>query len=139
MTVVLTDQEIDRAEAFRLARRYRLKDPVALGDDPKLLRLQSFCELNRIEDTLIMKRILRNRTDITIQSTISRSQASYTDRLAHIVDLDDPVSFVDLRGVLPTGLRPPPPATTSCPDDPRSAEGGEGRPSVAQVVPESGQ
>lgn len=139
MTVVLTDQEIDRAEAFRLAKRYRLKDSVALGDDPDLIRLQSFCELNRIEDTTIMKRILGRRTEISIQSAISHSAASYTDRLAHIVDLEDPVVFVDLRGSVPTDPFPPLPETTPCPDDPRSSEGGEGRPSGAQVVPESGQ
>ncbi len=108
MTVVLTDQEMDRAEAFRLAKRFRLPDEIALSDDPELIRLRTFCELNRIDDTPIMTRIMAMKLKASMQRTISDSSASYADRLSHIVDIDDPVSFVDLRDVVPSDPPPSP-------------------------------
>lgn len=102
MTVVLTDQEIDRAEAFRLAKRFPLPPDVALNGDAGVVGFRTFCELYGIEDTPIIQRIIGSKLRTGMASAISRSGASYADRLSHVVDLDDPVAFVDLRAVVPS-------------------------------------
>lgn len=107
MTVVLTDQEIDRAEAFRLAKRLPLPPEVAVSESSEVIRLRTFSELYGIEDTPIMKRIIGCKLRAGMARAISRSGASYADRLSHVVDLDDPVSFVNLRAVVSPVVGPP--------------------------------
>lgn len=141
MTVVLTDQEIDRAEAFRLAKRYRLPPEVAVNSSSDVIRLRTFSELYGIEDTPIMQRIIGFRLRAGMAKAISSSGASYADRLSHIVDLDDPVTFVDLRAVVsPCPSDGGIPADRPCPDDPRSAvrRDGTAPPDRAEDVPGSG-
>lgn len=127
MTIVLTDQEMDRAEAFRLAKRYRLPPEVVLSDDPKIHGFLTFLELNGISDTPIMRRISSSRIRSGMTSAMSSSGATYADRLSHILDVDVPVSFVDLRQSLPVdpgapGDHPPP----SIPRNPPSASADAG-------------
>ena len=100
MTVVLTDQEIDRAEAFRLAKAYRLPPDVALCEGD-VIGFRLFSELYGIDDTMIIKRIIGGKLRTGMASAIATAGASYADRLSHIVDRDDPVVFVDLRAALP--------------------------------------
>lgn len=121
MTIVLTDQEIDRAEAFRLAKKLHLPLEVALSGDPGVHGFIGFQELFGISDTLVMRRITSTRIHRGMASAISSSDATYADRLSHVLDLGDPVSFVDLREVLrtptsPAGIQPP-----GFPPDPPSA------------------
>lgn len=118
MSIVLTDQTIDQAEAFRLAKSYRLSPKVALNSDPEVIRFAAFCSAYGIDDYPIVIRACRSRLDRGMMTAISGS-ASYVDRLSHFSDLDRPVSFVDLRQSLTDSV------TSSC--DYRSGPDSEGR------------
>ena len=126
MTIVLTDQEMDRAEAFRLAKRYRLPPEVVLSDDPEIHRFLTFLELNGISDTPIMRRISSSRIRSGMTSAMSSSGATYADRLSHVLDVDDPVSFVDLRQSLPVDPGDHPPSSIPCNPPSASADAGPG-------------
>lgn len=99
MSIVLTDQIIDQAEAFRLAKSYRLDPDIALNTDPEAVRFAAFCSAYGIDGYPIVLRAYRTRLGCGMMSAIAGS-ASYADRLSHFSDLDSPVSFVDLRSVL---------------------------------------
>lgn len=114
MTVVLTGPEIDRAEAFRLSKQFRLPPEVSLCKDSSVLRFGTFCDLYGL-DSMIILRIRNLKLNSGMASEISGS-ACYADRLSHFSDLDRPVLFEDLRGVLP--------GTTPIVSRPASAEGG---------------
>lgn len=118
MSIVLTDQTIDQAEAFRLAKSYRLSPKVALNSDPEVIRFAAFCSAYGIDDYPIVIRACRSRLDRGMMMAISGS-ASYVDRLSHFSDLDRPVSFVDLRQSLTDST------ASSC--DYRSGPDSEGR------------
>ena len=99
MSIVLTDQTIDQAEAFRLAKSYRLSPKVALNTDSEVVRFAAFCSAYGIDGYPIVIRVFRSKLDRGMMSAISGC-ASYADRLSHFSDLDRPVSFVDLRSIL---------------------------------------
>lgn len=100
MSIVLTDQTIDQAEAFRLAKSYRLDPEVALNTDPEAVRFAAFASAYGIDGYPIVLRAYRSRLRRGMMSAIAGSTAAYADRLSHFSDLDAPVSFVDLRSEL---------------------------------------
>lgn len=121
MSIVLTDQMIDQAEAFRLAKSYRLSPKVALNTDPEVVRFAAFCTAYGIDRYPIVIRAFRSKLDRGMMSAISGC-ASYADRLSHFSDLDRPVSFVDLRSILTESV------ASSCGN--RSGPGSGGRQAV---------
>ena len=130
MTVVLTDQELDRAEAFRLAKRFPLPPEVAMSDSPDVVQLRSFVELNGLGDFPIIQRILACRTASAMTRAISRSGITYAERLSHVCRLEDPIVFSDLRAAV--GTMPPPDRVGGVPE-PASAP--EERDGTAEAVP----
>ncbi len=118
MTEIISDQAIDRAEAFRLAKAFRLPPEIALNCDPEVLRFSVFLDCYGIGDSLICRRIRALKGSVGTMAAIAGSSASYADRLSHFTGRDVPVRFVDLRAVL-SG-----PAGGGSPPDPISARDG---------------
>lgn len=130
MTEVLPDQLIDRAEAFRLAKSYRLPPEVALNRDPDVLRFDLFTACYGISDSGIIRRIRSAKLSAGMMSAISSAPLiSYADRLSHFTDRDSPVSFVDLRCAL-SG-----PALGGSPPSSRFDSVGRGLPDYPPVAP----
>jgi len=100
MSVVLTDPEIDRAEAFRLAKLFPLPESVVIGSSSELLSLESYCSVYGISDLDIVRRIVSRKLMISLSGYFERSGLEHADRLSHIVDSEAPCRFVDLRSVL---------------------------------------
>lgn len=121
MTVVLSDQEIDRAEAFRLAKLLPLDESIALNVDPGLHELDSYVRLFGISDVPVVRELLSNRLRKGMTSLLADSDVSYANRLSHVVDVERPVAFVDLRSVVDPGYVPP--ARQSMGASDRAAEG----------------
>ena len=106
MTVVLSDQEIDRAEAFRLSKLLPLDESVVLNDDAKYHELESYLRLFGLSDNPVVMELLNNHLRKGMTSLLSGSDIAYVDRLSHVVDVERPVSFVDLRSVVDPGYVP---------------------------------
>lgn len=133
MAVVLPDKTIDQAEAFRLSKAYRLPPEVALNAEPDVIRFGSFASAFRLDYGLVLRRF-REKLNVGMSASIATS-ASYTDRLSHFSDLDNPVVFEDVRAVLLSGVPAGSgsPASTPCPsappDDDSGGVGGDDGPS----------
>lgn len=97
MTVVLLDQEMDRAEAFRLAKRLRLPPEVVLSSDGSIVRSFAFYRLFGLDAYPVVQRLMGMSLDVGMSETLGSVDVPYADRLSHLVDLEDPVTFVDLR------------------------------------------
>lgn len=106
MTVVLSDQEIDRAEAFRLSKQFPLDESLVLNDDVEYHELDSYLRLFGLSDNPVVMELLNNHLRKGMTSLLSRSDIAYVDRLSHVVDVERPVSFVDLRSVVDSGYVP---------------------------------
>lgn len=104
MTVVLLDQEMDRAEAFRLAKHVRLPPEVVLSADGELPRAFAFYRILGLDAYPVVRRLMAMRLDVGMSDTLGSVDVPYADRLSHLVDLDDPVRFVDLRDLPPEAL-----------------------------------
>ena len=104
MTVVLLDEELNRAEAFRLAKHVRLPPEVVLSSDGSLPRAFAFYRVLGLDSYLVVRRLMAMRLDVGMSETLGSVDVPYADRLSHLVDLDDPVRFVDLRDLLPVAL-----------------------------------
>lgn len=114
MTEILPDRMIDRAEAFRLAKSYRLGPEIALNRDPSVLRFDLFTACYGISDSGIIRRIRHAKLSAGMMSAISSDPSiGYADRLSHFTDRETPVRFVDLRAALsgPAGGGSPPDPT----------------------------
>ena len=97
MTVVLLDQEMDRAEAFRLAKHVRLPPEVVLSSDGELPRAFAFYRILGLDVYPVVRRMMAMRLDVGMSGTLGSVDVPYADRLSHLVDLDDPVRYIDLR------------------------------------------
>lgn len=142
MAVVLADKAIDQAEAFRLSKAYRLGPDVALNTDPDVIRFGSFASAFRLDRYGLVLRAFRRKLDVGMAAAISQS-ASYTDRLSHFSDLDNPVVFEDIRAVLLDGASGPssdvpddPPYPSALPGDVAEGDGGDGGPSAFTPGPD---
>lgn len=101
MTVVLLDQEMDRAEAFRLSKRIKLPEEVVLSSDGSIVRDFAFYRILGLDMYPAVRRMMAMRLDVGMSITLGTVDVPYADRLSHLVDLDDPVVFEDLRGLQP--------------------------------------
>ena len=102
--MVLLDQEMDRAEAFRLAKHVRLPAEVVLSSDGALPKAFTFYRVLGLDAYPIVRRMMAMRLDVGMSETLGSVDVPYADRLSHLVDIDDPVRFVDLRGLSPESL-----------------------------------
>lgn len=107
MTVVLLDQEMDRAEAFRLSKRIRLPPEVVLSSDGSIPRRFVFYRTLGLDSYPVVRRMMSMQLDIGMSETLGSVDVPYADRLSHLVDLDDPVTFVDLHPVLESAMCTP--------------------------------
>ncbi len=121
MTVVLSDQEIDRAEAFRLSKLLPLDESIALNDDIEFHDLKAFVSFNGIEDYSIIQNLLSTNLRKGMTHVLKVSSVPYVDRLSHIVDVERPVNFIDLRSVVDPFYSPP--SRQGMGDSNRAAEG----------------
>ena len=107
--VVITDQELTRAEAFRSSRKYPLKQEVAINADAeKYFEMVQKYDLYGLKKYPLTNMILNNCTDKGLSKALDRMSGvpgnlSYADRLGHVIaciEPADPVTYHDLTSFL---------------------------------------